>query len=280
MSWAENTLRDLRHALRMLAGMRMLSVVVVLSLAVGVGVNTVVFSWVQAVVFKPLPGVADSGGLHFVEPRADTGAYPGVSWLEHHDMRERLHAFRDLVAFRSAPLNVGDGGRPERTFAQLVSGNFFGALGLRPESTRGFEAEVRPFWRAPRGPQEMMARALLMLQGVMLLLLLAVCGNTANLMLARATTRYREIGVRLALGAGRSRVVSLLLTENLVLAVLGAACGAAIAVWGTHALRAAPFAEWWRFRGAYAMAFSVLAAAVGLISLAAAIVRSPRLAAL
>src|SRR2546423_6068440 len=100
--------------------------------------------------------------------------------------------------------------------------------------------EVIPFWRAPRGPQLMLARALFILQGVLLLLLLAVCGNTANLMLARASARQREIGMRLALGAGPWRIVALLLTENLLLALLGAALGAAIAVWGTDALRAAP----------------------------------------
>jgi len=86
----------------------------------------------------------------------------------------------------------------------------------------------------------MFARALVILQGVMLLLLLAVCGNTANLVLARASTREREIAVRRALGAGRGRIISLLLTESLVLALLGAALGTAIAMWGTQALRAVP----------------------------------------
>jgi predicted permease len=74
----------------------------------------------------------------------------------------------------------------------------------------------------------------------MLLLLLAVCGNTANLMLARASARQREMGMRLALGAGRWRVASLVLTENLLLSLMGAALGAAIAVWATDALRAVP----------------------------------------
>jgi predicted permease len=109
-----------------------------------------------------------------------------------------------------------------------------------PQTNTGVQAEVLPFWQSPRGPQRMLSNALMVLQGVMLLLLLAVCGNTANLMLARASARHREMGMRLALGAGRWRVASLLLTENLMLALLGAAVGAAIAVWATDALRAVP----------------------------------------
>jgi predicted permease len=86
----------------------------------------------------------------------------------------------------------------------------------------------------------MFITALGVLQGVMLMVLLAVCGNTANLVLARASARCREIGVRLALGAGPGDVMRLMLAENLLLGLLGAAVGIVIAWWGTEALRAMP----------------------------------------
>ena len=63
--------------------MPVLAAVVIVSLGVGIGVNTAVFSWVQAMVLQPIPGVADAGRMQLVEPRADTGSYPGASWLEY-----------------------------------------------------------------------------------------------------------------------------------------------------------------------------------------------------
>ena len=109
-----------------------------------------------------------------------------------------------------------------------------------PESNRGVGVEVLPYWRAPRGPQRMFLQALGVLQGLMLVLLLAVCGNTATLLLARSASRQRELAVRLAMGASPWRVARLLLAESLVVGVLGAALGAVLAAWGVQALRAVP----------------------------------------
>jgi predicted permease len=108
-----------------------------------------------------------------------------------------------------------------------------------PFTNRDISGQVLPLRRSPRGPQRTVT-ALYVLQGTMLLLLGTVCGNTANLLLARASSRQREVGVRLALGAQPWRIRSLLLCESLILAATGAALGAAIAVWGTRALLVLP----------------------------------------
>ena len=109
-----------------------------------------------------------------------------------------------------------------------------------PQTNATIQGELVPFAGAPRGPQRMIATALEILQVAMLLVLAAVCGNIANLVLARASTRYREVGVRLTLGAGPWRVIRLILVENLVLSLMGSALGIVIAMWGTNALRAMP----------------------------------------
>ena len=376
----------IRTALRAIARMPGVALVVVFSLGVGIGVNTAVFTWIQTVLLRPLPGVAGGGStFHLIEARAETGTFPGSSWLEYQDIAARAHAFKGLMAFRPAPLNIGEAGRVERVFGMLVSGNYFAQLGLRPaigrfltsddvakpgdapvavisfdywknrygsatnvvgqtvivnsqtltivgvapdpfqgttlglqydiwvpatmapallvgsrelqdrnqrgyslmgelradatvvqaqtevtaamsdlakaypESNGSIRGEVVAFGGAPRGPQRMIATALQILQVAMLLVLAAVCGNTANLVLARASTRVREVGVRLSLGAGPGRIVRLMLVENVILALMGSAVGIVIAMWGTNALRAMPA------YGAFPVRFQTSVDAMGLL---------------
>ena len=82
--WLDHLRRDVRHGWRMIVKAPLLSTVIVLSLGAGVGVNTVIFSWIQSLVFRPMPGVANATRFILVEPKSEAGSFPGGTGASYH----------------------------------------------------------------------------------------------------------------------------------------------------------------------------------------------------
>jgi predicted permease len=366
-------LKDVRFGLRILRRSPWFTAIVVLTLGLGIAVNTTVFSWIDSVLLHPFPGVGDPHELALIETVTPTGEFlVNTSYLDYRDYRDTLQLVSGVALGRFTPLSVGADGKTARAWAELVSANYFdvlkvkpvlgrvflaeergeqeggaavavisfgmwqtrfggdpkvlgktirlnrheltiigvaprefhgslagvvydvwipvtmatamgtgdgtlhyrgtrdetstivrlkpgvtieqaraevAALGRRlaaayPATNRGVELTVTPLWKGHLGAQGMLLQPLRILMALSLLLLLIVCANVANLLLARAVSRQREFGIRLALGARRSRLAMQLLIETLVLAAGGAVVGVTLVLWmGQSLLLLVPIAD-------------------------------------
>jgi macrolide transport system ATP-binding/permease protein len=358
----ERLSHDVRFSRRMLLKNPGFALITIFTLALGIGANTSIFTLLDKVVVRSLPVEQPHQLVAFVE---DAGGMPAVfSYPTYAELRDRNQVLSGIVAYFQQPFSVSDGNQTERVTGQIVSGNYFSALGVRPARGRFFlpEEDRTPathpvvvishgLWRrrfaadpavigktvilngyrytivgvAPSEftgttcgvvsdlyvPTMMQAQAqpgnrsmldnrnagwlsligrlkpnvsreqaqtvlsmladeanrvapdktidpqkifledgsrghtdrvkdlslpLKLLMGVVGFVLLIACANVANLLLGRASARRKEIAVRLAVGAGRWHIVRQLLTEGLIMAVLGGAAGLLVASWVTKLL--------------------------------------------
>jgi predicted permease len=360
--------QDLRYGARMLLRRPGFTLIAAVTLALGIGANTAIFSILNALLLKPLPGIAEQERIVQIGMTTNGQGFNSVSYADYRDYRDQNSTFAGIAAESEQQFHFGADKTAERIKGGLVTGNYFEVLGVRAAQGRLLqpaEAEIEGanpvaviserLWRSQFGAGDVVGKMISLnsyyytvigvaaefqgtspldektdvwipvtmwrqgnpwmaqlgadwlnsrssdfvglygrlkpgvtveqaqadlstiagrlaqsyqgtnakrgarvfaglglspadgkeLQqffgiqfGIVGIVLLIACANIAGLTLARATTRQKEIGVRLALGAGRFRVARQLLTESMLLAALGGALALVVAAWLTDGIRA------------------------------------------
>src|SRR5258705_5244503 len=141
----ETLIKDVRYGLRMLVRNPGFTLVAILSLALGIGANTTIFTLVNTVLLHPIP-VRDPQRLVSVfmtDEKNKNNQFNlfQVSHLNYNDYRDQNTVFEQTAAYLGSAINLSGGGEPEQIGADLVSWNLFPLLGVRPALGRAFLQE-------------------------------------------------------------------------------------------------------------------------------------------
>ena len=131
-------IQDLRFGFRMALRSPGFTLIAVLTLAAGIAANSTVFSWIDGVILHPIPGVADPASLVAFESVAPNGDALATSYPDYRDYRDHLKLISGLAGSTPSPFNIGQDVRSDRAWGELVTGNYFAVLGVKPVLGRVF----------------------------------------------------------------------------------------------------------------------------------------------
>src|SRR5438034_552928 len=225
-------LQDLRYGARMLLKSPTYTAIAIAALALSIGANTAVFSAVNTLLLRPLPlkdldrlvfSVALREGFDL--PEAAEIWLPLQTKIDSLPLTDRAVPGYEVVAKLRPGVSLKEADAESKSIARQLEQEF-------PQIRRGWS--VKLIWLRQELLGDLAGRvnkALVALIGGVGFLLLICCANVANLQLARGFARTRELALRRALGASRARVIRRLLTESMLLALLGGAAGLVLAHW-------------------------------------------------
>ena len=138
--------QDVRYSLRMIAKAPGYAAIAVLTLALGIGANTTIFSWINSTLLNPIPGLASPSEVVALSlGRGTDNPFP-FTYPDFESMRDGQQSFVGITAANIAPMSLTGKGKPERVWGMVASANYFDLLGVRPILGRGFlpEEDTKP----------------------------------------------------------------------------------------------------------------------------------------
>jgi predicted permease len=130
--------QDIRFSLRMIASAPGYAAIVILTLALGIGANSTIFSWINSSLLNPVPGLSKPNEIVSLTQGHPGGNPLGFSYPDLEALRDGQQSFSAITAGMFAPMSLTGKGKPERVWGMVATANYFDVLGVRPILGRGF----------------------------------------------------------------------------------------------------------------------------------------------